>query len=74
MHTANADHTVQRLIAIFSLNQHELPLKQLAVNLKAIANQRLAKIRKSNSVPVVEIVQSPPVIEEVTLEKRTKTH
>ena len=63
MHTANAAHTVQRLIDMFSPNQHELPLIQLAVNLKAIVNQRLAKIRKSDSIPVVEIVQSPPVIE-----------
>jgi len=74
VHTTNASQTMQRLIAMFPRNEHDLLLTQLAVNLESIISQRLA-VRGDGKgrVPVVEILRNSPIVKKLILEQRLTT-
>jgi len=71
VHTTTASQTIQRLLVMFPKEERELLLVQMATNLEAIINQRLARARDGKGrVPVVEILRSTPIIRKLILEDR----
>ena len=71
MHTTNATQTLQRLTAMFPPEERELLTIQLASNLVGVASMRLAHLaHKEGRIPVVEIMQSTPIVEKLIMEGR----
>ncbi len=71
VHTTNAPQTVERIVALFPQNEHELLLTQLAINLEAVISQRLARnIDGSGRIPALEIMRGTPVVRKLILEHR----
>jgi twitching motility protein PilT len=73
VHTTNAALTVQRLIAMFPVNERELLLTQLSTNLSAVISQRLGKRKSGGRIPVVEIMRDTPVVRKAILEARVSS-
>jgi twitching motility protein PilT len=73
VHTTNAALTVQRLIAMFPVEERELLLTQLSTNLAAVISQRLAKRKSGGRVAVLEIMRDTPVIRKLVLEARVSS-
>jgi len=74
VHTTNASQTVQRLIAMFPRNEHDLLLTQLASNLESVISQRLAVTADGKGrVPAVEILRNTPIVKKLILEQRLTT-
>ena len=70
VHTTNASLTVQRLVAMFPVQERELLLIQLSTNLSAVISQRLAKHLTKGRIPVLEVMRNTPVIRKAILEAR----
>ena len=69
VHATNAPTTIERLVSLFDPAQAELMQAQLAMNLRAVFCQRLAKKREGKGrVPVVEIMQATPLVRKYILE------
>ena len=73
MHTTNAPMTIQRLVAMFPVEERESLLMQLSTNLEAVISQRLARKREGGRIAVVEIMRSTPVIKKAILEGRAES-
>jgi twitching motility protein PilT len=73
VHTTNAALTVQRLIAMFPVDERELLLTQLSTNLSAVVSQRLAKRTSGGRIPVLEIMRDTPIIRNLILEGRVSS-
>lgn len=75
LHSANATQTIERIIAMFPPNEHELLLSQLASSVEAIVSQRLVTGLDGSRRPAVEILRGGPVTEKFILQKRlTELH
>jgi twitching motility protein PilT len=70
VHTTNASLTVQRLIAMFPVDERELLLTQLSTNLSAVISQRLAKRKSEGRIPVLEVMRDTPIVRKLILESR----
>jgi twitching motility protein PilT len=72
VHTTNASLTMQRLIAMFPIDERELLQTELATNLAAVVSQRLAvhKQKDRGRVPVVEVMRNTAVVGKAILEGR----
>ena len=71
VHTTNAPHTVERLIAMFPEREHNILLSQLSANLEAVVSMRLAqRIEGKGRLPVLEILRANPSIRKYIAEKR----
>jgi len=69
IHTANASQTIERLIAMFPQNEHDLLLTQLAMNLEAVISLRLARRKDGpGRIPAVEILRAIPIFRKIILE------
>ena len=69
VHTTTASQTVQRLIALFPVEEREMLQTQLANNLEAVISQRLARrAHEKGRLPVVEILRTSPLVKKLILE------
>ena len=71
IHTTNASQTLQRIVAMFPIEERELLKAQLAANLEGVVSLRLAqRADEKGRVPVVEIMRHNPIIEKLIVESR----
>lgn len=71
MHTTNALHTIERILAEFAENEHALLREQLANNLRATITQRLARRAGGKGrLAALEIMVVNSVIKKFILENR----
>ena len=68
MHAPNTLAAVQRVLALFPLNERDEGRTLLAENLEAVIGQRLANSREGQQVPVVEILRNTPAVRKALLE------
>ncbi|MBX3381613.1 MAG: PilT/PilU family type 4a pilus ATPase [Phycisphaeraceae bacterium] len=68
VHSANAPQTIERIIAMFPVNEHKLLLAQLANSIEAIISQRLITTRDEKRRPAIEILRGGPVTAKYILE------
>lgn len=69
VHTTTASQTVQRLVALFPVNERDMLQMQLANNLEAVISQRLARrAHGKGRLPVVEILRTSPLVKKLILE------
>jgi twitching motility protein PilT len=70
VHSADAPQTIERIIAMFPPEEHDLLLAQLAHSLEAIISQRLLVTRDGKRRPAVEILRGTSVTEKFIMENR----
>ncbi len=70
VHATNAQQTVERIIAMFDPEQHNLLLTQLALNVEAVIAMRLAQARAGGRLPVCEIMRGTGTVRKLILENR----
>lgn len=71
LHTTNAVHTVERILAEFPENEHQLLREMLANNLRATITQRLVKRAEGKGrVAAQEIMIVNPTIQKLLMENR----
>ena len=73
VHAGNACQTVERIIAMFGPDEHELLLTQLSMNIQAVICLRLARATRRSGgglFPAVEILRGTPVVRKCILEGR----
>ncbi|MCG3126758.1 MAG: Twitching mobility protein [Phycisphaerae bacterium] len=70
VHATNAQQTVERIIAMFDPQQHNLLLTQLALNVEAVIAMRLAYAREGGRLPVCEIMRGTGTVRKLILENR----
>lgn len=70
VHSSHAAQTVERIIAMFPPNEHQLLLSQLAKSVEAIISQRLVTDHSGKRLPAVEILRGTPVTEKFILENK----
>lgn len=68
VHSANAPQTIERIIAMFPSNEHQILLTQLASSIEAIISQRLLTTTDGKCRPAVEILRGSAVTEKWILE------
>lgn len=71
LHTTNAVHTVERILAEFPENEHQLLREMLANNLRATITQRLVRRAEGKGrIAAQEIMVVTPTIQKLLLENR----
>jgi len=73
LHTVNAVQTIERIINLFPLDQHNLIRMQLSLNLEGVIAQRLlTRIDAEGRIPAVELMFGTPLIRELITDGKTK--
>jgi twitching motility protein PilT len=70
LHSANAAQTIERIIAMFPADEHQVLLSQLATNVEAIISQRLVTTTGGSRRPAVEVLRGSAVTEKFIFERR----
>ncbi len=70
IHCQNAAQAVERIVAMFPRNEHDILLSQLSGSIEAIISQRLVVTTSGKRRPAVEVLRGTPVAEKFILEKR----
>jgi twitching motility protein PilT len=70
LHTTNATHTIERIIANFPENEHQLIRDMLATNLKAAVGQRLMRRIEGGRIAALEVMICVPAILKMIRENR----
>lgn len=70
LHCQNAAQAVERIIAMFPNNEHDILLSQLADSIEAIISQRLVMTAEGKRRPAVEVLRGSPVTEKFIFENR----
>ncbi len=70
VHTLDAHETIDRLIAIFPVNEQNRIRATLASDLEAVISQRLIRGTSGKMIPAVEMMFKSPHIEELIRSKR----
>jgi len=73
LHTINAAQTVDRMISYYPPDQHDLILKQMALNLRAVVSQRLLRRKDGlGRIPAVEVMRNTPIFQKMMIQDQTK--
>lgn len=70
LHSQNAAQTIERIIAMFPHDEHDILLSQLATSVEAIISQRLVTTQDGKRRPAVEVLRGTPVAEKFIHEKK----
>lgn len=70
VHTLDARETIDRLIAVFPVNEQNRIRESLSATLEAVISQRLIRGISGNMLPAVEIMFKSPHIQELIRHKR----
>lgn len=70
LHCQNAAQAIERIIAMFPQNEHDILLSQLSGSIEAIISQRLVATTAGKRRPAVEVLRGTPVAEKFIREKR----
>jgi twitching motility protein PilT len=70
VHATNAQQTVERIIAMFDPEQHNLLLTQLGLNVEAVIAMRLVQARAGGRLPVCEIMRGTGTVRKLIRENR----
>ena len=70
IHTLDARETIDRLIAIFPVNEQNRVRETLAATLEAVISQRLLESTTGDMIPAVEMMFKSPQIQELIRNKR----
>jgi len=70
LHSQSTAQTIERIIAMFPHDEHDILLSQVATSLEAIISQRLVTTQDGKRRPAVEILRGTPVAEKFIHEKK----
>ncbi|OWY71647.1 twitching motility protein PilT [cyanobacterium TDX16] len=70
LHSQSTAQTIERIIAMFPHDEHDILLSQLATSVEAIISQRLVTTQDGKRRPAVEILRGTPVAEKFIHEKK----
>ncbi|MBE7505115.1 MAG: PilT/PilU family type 4a pilus ATPase [Planctomycetia bacterium] len=70
LHSQSTAQTIERIIAMFPHDEHDILLSQLATSVEAIISQRLVTTQDGKRRPAVEILRGTPVAEKFIHKKK----